>query len=80
MKVQLFGKPGCSLCVDAADLLDDLRSEFDFELERLNILTEDSWFEKYRFLVPVIVIDGKEVVSLSVNRERLVAALHGASA
>lgn len=77
--MQLFGKPGCSLCEEAADVLDDLQPEFGFELDRLNILTQADWFEKYRFRVPVIVIDGKEVASLSIDRERLEAVLHGAS-
>lgn len=73
--VHVYGKPGCHLCDEAIDQLDDLRERFDFELKRHNILDDQQLFEKYRYDVPVVRIAGIDRLKLKFDTQELEAAL-----
>ena len=74
-EIHVYGKPGCSLCDEALELLDDTSARFSFVIVRHNIFEDLAVFEKYRYLVPVIVIDGIERLSLRFDLQELEAAL-----
>lgn len=74
-EIHVYGKPGCSLCDEALELLDDTSARFSFVIVRHNICEEPAVFEKYRYLVPVVVIDGIERLSLRFDLQELEAAL-----
>lgn len=74
-EIHVYGKPGCPLCDDALELLEDTSARFSFELVRHNILEDQALFEKYRYLVPVVVIDGIERLSLKFDPAQLEATL-----
>ncbi len=74
-EIHVYGKPGCSLCDEALELLDDTSARFIFTIVSHNILEQRSLFEKYRSLVPVVVIDGIERLSLRFDLQELEAAL-----
>jgi glutaredoxin len=80
MRIDVYRKPGCQLCDAALELLDDQRAQFDFVLETHNILEDTVWFEKYRYLVPVVVIDGIQRLSLRFDSQELEAALRASQA
>ena len=73
--VLVYGKPGCQLCDEAVDLLDEAAERFVFEVQRVNILEDQDLFEKYRYLVPVLRIDGIQRLTLRFNLQELEAAL-----
>ena len=58
--VTLYSKPGCHLCDDARAYLDDLASTTDFDLDEIDIRRDTDLFERYRYRIPVIVVDGVE--------------------
>jgi len=74
-EIHVYGKPGCSLCEEALDLLDDIGTRFRFQVVRHNILEDPLLFEKYRYLVPVVVIDGIERLRSRFDPQELEAAL-----
>ena len=74
-EIHVYGKPGCSLCDEALELLDDTSARFSFVVVRHNILEDSGLFEKYRYLVPVVVIDGIERLQLRFDHQELEAAL-----
>jgi glutaredoxin len=74
-EIHVYGKPGCSLCDEALEVLADTASEFVFEVVRHNILEDAVLFEKYRYDVPVVVIDGIERLRLRFDHQELEAAL-----
>lgn len=74
-QIDVYGKPGCSLCDEALELLDDTSARFRFVVVRHNILEEPGLFEKYRYLVPVVVIGGIERLQLRFDHQELEAAL-----
>lgn len=63
------------MCDDALDALDDLHERFDFDVRQHNIQADAALFEKYRYLVPVVVIGGIERLSLRFDTHQLEAAL-----
>jgi glutaredoxin len=74
-QIDVYRKPGCQMCDDAADLLHDLRATWDIVVVERNIQTDQSLFEKYRYRVPVVVIDGIERLELRFDQRQLEAAL-----
>lgn len=58
--VTLYGKAGCHLCEEAREHLESLAAEREFELREVDIRRDPTLFERYRYRIPVIVVDGEE--------------------
>ncbi|HEV2175921.1 MAG TPA: glutaredoxin family protein [Terriglobia bacterium] len=56
----IYSKPGCHLCEDAAAQLQKLQQAHRFELREVNILSDPATFEKFKYEIPVVFIDGQE--------------------
>lgn len=73
--VVLYGRPGCCLCDEARELLEDVRREQPFELIERNIEADDVLLRAYLERIPVVTLDGEElfefVVDEAVLRHRL---------
>ncbi len=76
-KITLYTKPGCHLCEDAKAALDSLRSEFEVNLEEVNINENPALFEKYQYLIPVMLVDEKIVLEVRIDARKLRRALQG---
>lgn len=62
MLVTLYAKPDCPLCEELkADLL-ALQAEIGFSLQERNIETNAADFTRYRYLIPVLDIEGGPVL------------------
>ncbi|MHB0868032.1 MAG: glutaredoxin family protein [Chloroflexota bacterium] len=55
----LYTKEGCCLCGRARELLHRLQREFDLRIEEVDILQDPALEEQYRYIIPVVVIDGR---------------------
>ena len=75
MRLKLYTKPGCPLCEEAIELLDDVRQDVDFELETVNIYQSQELFDRYRYRVPVLRVGDRDVLELRFTREALLRAL-----
>jgi glutaredoxin len=62
MNVILFSKPGCHLCDDARALLDDLAADTALKFDEVDIRDDPGLFERYRYRIPVISIDGRDAL------------------
>ncbi len=69
--VIFYTKAGCHLCDDARDLLEGLAAEITFELTEIDIRTDPTIFETYRYRIPVILIDGQRIVEGRIGEEDL---------
>jgi glutaredoxin-like protein DUF836 len=63
--VMLYAKAGCHLCDEARAYLEDALADLDLapgaiELAELDIRRDDDLFERYRYRIPVITVDGVE--------------------
>jgi hypothetical protein len=62
MQLTLYSKPGCGLCTELkADLL-ALQKEFSFVLTERNIQDDPQDFARFRYLIPVLDIENRELL------------------
>ncbi len=59
--VTLFTRKGCHLCEKAKERIANLQKSIDFIYEENNIDEKEEWTEEYGLIIPVVMIDGKEV-------------------
>ena len=79
VRLTLYEKQHCSLC-DAArevveDVQDDLHGRLELVLERVDIRADPVLFERFRYDVPVLAIDGRPAFRHRVDPARLAARL-----
>ena len=55
----MYTKEGCHLCERVLDKLAELNSEGSFTISTQDITKSKKLFEHYRYLIPVVEIDGK---------------------
>lgn len=62
--VMLYAKAGCHLCDEARAYLEDALTDLDrnqeLDLREMDIRRDEALFERYRYRIPVIVVDGVE--------------------
>ncbi|MFP5380452.1 MAG: glutaredoxin family protein [Vicinamibacteria bacterium] len=78
--VVLYTKPGCHLCDEALALLDELAPAYGLAITSVDITTDASLFERYRYEIPVVVCEGREVAKGRIAEARLVDALRRSDA
>ena len=77
-RVVLYGRPGCHLCEEALEVLLRLRAATGgFELEEVDIETDDELHARYLERIPVVSLDGEELFDYVVDERELVARLRG---
>ena len=59
-QVTFYTKAGCHLCEEARDMLEDIAALTQFELTEIDIRNNPAIFEKYRYRIPVIIINDEE--------------------
>jgi glutaredoxin len=74
-RVTLYSKSGCHLCDDVRALLQELAPEYGFHLEETDIEDNDAVFERYRYAIPVVTVDGREVARGKIDERELLLAL-----
>ena len=70
-KLTLYGKPGCHLCEEARAVVDDVRARHQFELQEVDITRDPVLEALYRERIPVVAIDGDEVLELIIDASEL---------
>jgi glutaredoxin len=75
--VELYGKPRCPLCEEAHAVLASAAARLGFELSAIDVTSVPELFERHRFDVPVVSLDGevvcRHVVDLAELERRLSA-------
>ena len=73
--IVFYTKPGCHLCEDALQRLNDLRGEFDLTIEEIDITTDDALFKNYFDKIPVLLINHRVTLAAPINQQDVRAAL-----
>lgn len=79
-KLTIFQRDGCHLCEIASAQLEQLQSEYPFELEQIDIESNDQLHRLYLERIPVIAFDGEELYDFSIDLADLKRRLAAASA
>jgi glutaredoxin len=75
-RLVLYARPDCHLCDEARAGLESLRSDgLDFELEEVDIDSDDELLKRYLERIPVVVLDGETLSELWLDTDRLRAKL-----
>ncbi len=73
--ITVYSKPDCHLCAEAVAQLRVLQSELVFDIEEVDIASDDALLRAYFERIPVIALDGEELseffVAEALLRERL---------
>jgi hypothetical protein len=70
-RVRLYARPGCHLCEVVEELLEELLGECPFDLEQIDITTDMDLFERYRYEIPVVAVEGGAFVAGRITRDDL---------
>lgn len=58
--ILLYAKAGCHLCDDARAHLEDLAADYHLTFDEVDIRRDPAIFERYRYRIPVITVNGVE--------------------
>ena len=75
MDVEIYSKPDCSLCEEAKEILREVATRVAFRLTEINIETDPALFERFRYDIPVVFIDGQKAFKHRLERRALEARL-----
>jgi glutaredoxin len=76
--LRIYGKPDCCLCEKAQQVADHLQREFGYEIEHIDITRDPELIARYGTVIPVITLDGMEIVRSRVTISGVRAALAAA--
>jgi hypothetical protein len=69
--VTLYTKPDCCLCDEALEVIERVRAQVGFDLERVDVTGDRGLYDRYRERLPVVAVDGAEVFDYHVDEQRL---------
>ena len=58
--VIIYSRPGCHLCDEAKAVIQNAACNDRFTLEEINIESDQELLRKYKYDIPVVMIDGVE--------------------
>jgi len=75
VNITLYSKKDCHLCGIAREMLLKIQQEFPFSLAEIDIEKDKTIFDKYKYLIPVIEIDGEKVFNYGIDESELIRIL-----
>ncbi|MBA2395869.1 MAG: glutaredoxin family protein [Ktedonobacteraceae bacterium] len=75
-QVTFYTKAGCHLCDDARDMLDEIAAQTAYELTEIDIRRDTELFERYRYRIPVIMINETLAAEGRIDYNELTHAFH----
>jgi glutaredoxin len=69
--VTLYSRPGCHLCDDARAALQRVRENAAFDLDEIDIETDDALHARYMERIPLVTLDGEELFEYFVDEAAL---------
>jgi glutaredoxin len=58
--VIIYSRPGCHLCDEAKTAIQNAGCSERFTLEEINIESDDELLRKFKYDIPIVMIDGVE--------------------
>ena len=75
-EVTFYTKAGCHLCEEARDMLEDIAELTTYVLTEIDIRSNPAIFEKYRYRIPVILINDETLIEGHIEFRDLAKAFH----
>ena len=58
--VIIYSRPGCHLCEEAKQVIESAQCATEYTLEEIDIESDAALLRRYRYDIPVIMINGEE--------------------
>ena len=71
LNITIYSKKECHLCDIARETLLKVQQEMPFSLKEIDIGKDKIALEKYKYLIPVIEIDGEKAFNYKVDENEL---------
>jgi len=71
LKVQLYTKKDCSLCVVAREIIFRVLKEIPFEFQEVDIESRDDLYERFKEEIPVVFVNGERAFTYKVHEKKL---------
>lgn len=73
--ITLYTKPGCHLCEAVEQVIERVRRDVPFDFIRRDILDDPHDLTTYGELIPVVLLDGREIARYRLSEAALRSAL-----
>lgn len=70
LHVIVYSRPGCHLCDEAKAVIENAGCSESFTLEEINIESDEELLRKYKYDIPVVLINGRESFKHRVDPEK----------
>jgi glutaredoxin len=77
--VTLYSKPDCHLCDEAEDRLAGLSRRYGLRYRKVDIQTSPELFDRFRYRIPVIEVEGGATLDWPVTQEQMWTAVRAAA-
>lgn len=74
-RITLVDRVGCHLCVEAERTVRTVAERTENSWERLDVDSSPELLERFDTLVPVVLVDGREVAHWTIDEDALLRAL-----
>ena len=75
IEVILYGRPGCTLCVEAERMLERIGKRIALHVRNVNIEGDDDLLRRFMFEIPVVEAAGRVLATAPVREGALEDAL-----
>ncbi|MBX3746794.1 MAG: glutaredoxin family protein [Verrucomicrobiae bacterium] len=76
-QLRFYTKAHCPLCDAALEAVEEARREVAFDLECLDILTDPELYRRFRHVIPLGELDGREIFRFRTSAAAVIAAVRG---
>lgn len=73
----LYTRQQCHLCEQAMQVIMELKNDYSFTIEEIDIDQSDELTEKYGLMIPVLLINGKQAAYGQINKNIIRNRLQG---
>ncbi len=71
LKVQMYTKKGCHLCVVAREIILRVLEEISFEFQEIDIESRSDLYERFKEEIPVVFVNGERAFTYRVHEKKL---------
>ena len=71
LKVELYTKKDCSLCVVAREIILRVLKEIPFEFQEIDIESRSDLYERFKEEIPVVFVNGERAFTYRVHEKKL---------
>lgn len=75
MRVEFYTKPECPLCDEGHEIVEEVCRKLAQDWTQVSIFSSEELYQRFRYLVPVLCVDGRVVATLRFNARELEATL-----